>query len=156
MLTDNMKALIADFSAGAVATINPDGSPSVSPKATFVVLNDKTLAFGNIRSPNTVRNIEGNPVIEVCFTDILARRAVRVSGTAVNVLKEDASPALVGAYSAPWAPYLDHVTSFVVISVTAAEVITSPAYDVGFTEDDLRATNLQKLHDIQPIKGASA
>jgi hypothetical protein len=36
--------------------------------------------------------------------------------------------------------------AFVTIAVSAAELILSPAYDLGFTEDDLRASNLAKLN----------
>ena len=57
MLTAEMRKLITDHTAGMVATINDDGTPSVSPKATFVVLDDRTLAFGNLRSPGTLANL---------------------------------------------------------------------------------------------------
>jgi len=146
MLTEDMKTLIANFSAGAVATINENGTPAVSPKATFVVLDDTRIAFGNIRSSGTVRNLRRNPAIEVCFTDILTRRAVRISGTAENIARADADATLIEAYARAWAPYLAHVRSFVLIDITAAERITSPAYDAGFTEAELRDTNLRKLN----------
>ena len=45
---------LVSASAGAVATVNADGTPAVSPKATFVVVDDQRVAFGNIRSPATV------------------------------------------------------------------------------------------------------
>ena len=149
MLRQDMQDLIRAFSAGSVATINDDGTPSVSPKATFVVLDEVTVAFGNIRSPGTVHNLQHRAAIEVCFTDILARRAVRISGTGKSVPKSEADASLLDAYRVSWAPYLDHVRSFVVIDVTAAEIITSPAYDVGFTEAELRETNLKKLVDLE-------
>ena len=148
MLSDDMQALIRNFSAGSVATVNADGSPSVSPKATFVILDETIIAFGNLRSPGTVENITRNPSIEVCFTDILARRAVRVSGTATLVAKSDAGPELRDAYAETWAPYVNYVRSFVVISITATEMIWSPAYDVGFTEAELRSTNLSRLMEL--------
>jgi len=56
MLNDEMKKLIGDHSAGMVATINDDGTPSVSPKATLVILRDTEIAFGNIRSPGSPAN----------------------------------------------------------------------------------------------------
>ena len=52
-LTEPMKRLIRNFSVGAVATINEDGTPAVSPKATFVVVDDECIAFGNIRIPRS-------------------------------------------------------------------------------------------------------
>jgi hypothetical protein len=35
---------------GFVATIAADGTPCVSPKATFFVVDDCTIAYGDIRS----------------------------------------------------------------------------------------------------------
>ena len=146
MLTDEMQRLILRFSAGAVATVDADGTPAVSPKATFVVLDDRTLAFGHIRSPGTVANLRRNPAIEVCFTDVVTRRAVRVKGTAAIIRRGDADGALDDAFEAAWGPYLPHMGAYVRIAVTAAEMILSPAYDLGLTEDELRKTNLEKLN----------
>ena len=146
MLTDEMQTLITQFSAGAVATVNADGTPAVSPKATFVVLDDRTLAFGHIRSPGTVANLRRNPAIEVCFTDVVTRRAVRVTGTAVIVPQRDADSVLDDAFAASWGLYRPHMGAYVRIDVTAAEMIFSPAYDLGLTEDELRKTNLEKLN----------
>ena len=66
-LTPPMKTLIENYTAGAVATINAHGLPAVSPKATFVVVDDSRIAFGNIRSPGTVANIHACPEVEVNF-----------------------------------------------------------------------------------------
>ena len=146
MLTEEMQTLIRRFSAGAVATVNPDGTPSVSPKATFVILDSRTLAFGHIRSPGTVANLRRNPAIEVCFIDVVTRRAVRVSGTATIVRREEADPPLDDAFDAAWGPYRPCMGAYVRIAASAAEMILSPAYDLGLTEDELRKTNLEKLN----------
>ena len=147
-LTAPMKRLIADFNAGAVGTINEDGTPAVSPKATFVVIDDECIAFGNIRSPGTVANIRARPDVEVNFIDVLARRAVRVKGRAEIVEKESAAgQRLLPAFREHWAPYLPHMQCFVNISVTHAELVLSPAYDIGHTADELRKVNLEKLAD---------
>ena len=98
MLTKEMKQLISDHRAGMVATINDNGTPSVSPKATFVILDDQTLAFGNIRSPNTLANLRKRPSVEVCFIDVLTRKAVRVTGTASIVGKEEPDSGLTSAF----------------------------------------------------------
>ena len=82
MLTQQMKSLIENNTLGSVATVTPSGLPRVSPKGTFVVWNDKTLVFSNIRSPETVTNIEHTPAVEVLFTDVFHRTGCRVSGTA--------------------------------------------------------------------------
>ncbi len=146
MLNAEMKKLITDHTAGMVASINDDGSPSVSPKATFVVVDDGHIAFGNIRSPGTLSNLRKRPSVEVCFIDVLTRKAVRVTGTAEIIRKVDAGPEMVSAFDAIWAQYVPHMSDFVSISVSAAELILSPAYDLDFTEDQLKQANLAKLN----------
>lgn len=146
MLTSNMKSLIRSFSAGSVATVNKDGTPSVSPKATFVVLDDTTIAYGNIRSPRTSANLRTNPGIEVCFTDIVHRKALRVTGTGETISLVDATPEMHEAFSAGWKDYKERMSSFVVIRISAVEDITSPAYDIGLTETELKEVNLAKLN----------
>lgn len=146
MLTAEMKELIGNHRAGLVATINDDGTPSVSPKATFVILDESSIAFGNIRSPGTLANLRKRPCVEVCFIDVVTRKAVRVTGTGAIVRKADADAKLIGAFEADWTAYLAHMSAFVTIAVSAAELILSPAYDLGHTEDDLRRTNLAKLN----------
>ncbi len=146
MLTDPMKSLIRAFSAGSVATVSTNGTPSVSPKATFVILDDQTLAYGNIRSPRTSANLRANPAVEVCFTDVVHRRALRITGTAEILRAADAGPDIHAAFATSWADYKSRMSSFVVIRITDVEEITSPAYDAGITVAELKATNLEKLN----------
>ena len=145
-LTPPMKQLIENYTAGAVATVNEDGLPAVSPKATFVVVEDDCIAFGNIRSPGTVANIRLCPEVEVNFIDVLTRRAVRVRGTAQILDKEtEGGQRLMPFFEALWAPYIELMDNFVSIAITRAELILSPAYEVGHTAEDLRRVNLEKL-----------
>ncbi len=146
MLTSEMKRLINDYSAGMVATTNDDGTPAVSPKATFVVIDDGSIAFGNIRSPGTLANLRKRSAVEVCFIDVLARKAVRVAGKAAIVPKVKAEANLLAAFEASWADYVPQMSAFVTIDIEAAELILSPAYDVGHTEEELRLANLAKLN----------
>ena len=148
MLTTEMKRLIGDYSAGMVATINDDGTPSVSPKATFVVLDDSTIAFGNIRSPGTLANLRQRHSVEICFIDVLKRKAVRVTGESTVVLKRDADSKLSAAFESAWAQYVPYMSAFVVTHISAAELILSPAYDLNYTEDELRKSNLAKLNSL--------
>jgi len=67
---------------GFVATTSPDGAPNVSPKSTFFVVDDNTIAFGEIRSPGTIRNLRANPRIEIIFVDPFVRKGYRFAGTA--------------------------------------------------------------------------
>jgi general stress protein 26 len=149
MLTEQMKVLIRNYSGGAVATINDDGTPSVSTKATFTIVDDSTIAFGNLRSPGTVANLKQRPAVEVCFLDVLKRKAVRVTGQGKLIPTAEADAALRSAFENDWADYIDKMDGFVRINVSAAELILSPAYDVGADEQELHADNLIKLNAIE-------
>ena len=60
MLTSDMKRIIEEQRLGFVSTADLNGTPNLSPKGTFIVLNDQTIAFGEIRSPGTMRNLRAN------------------------------------------------------------------------------------------------
>jgi general stress protein 26 len=149
ILNEEMKSLITNYNAGAVATVNQDGSPAVSPKATFVIVDDGCIAYGDIRSPGTTNNIKRKPVVEIIFTDVLARRAVRVTGVASIAEKNsEQGKMLMPFFQRNWAPYLEAMQCFVSISISRAELILSPAYDVGFSKEELMKVNLEKINKI--------
>ena len=101
---------------------------------TFVILSDTALAFGNIRSPGTLANIRRQPNVEVCFIDVVLRKAVRATGTASIHRKDGADAELREAFEERWAAFHPYMSSFVKIDVRRAELVLSPAYDVGFTK----------------------
>ena len=145
-LSPAMRRLIRDYNAGSVATVNADGTPAVSPKATFVVVDDSCIAYGNIRSPGSSDNLRERPCVEVNFIDVLARLALRVRGRARLVAKHSAeAEPLLAQFEALWAPYLDQMSEFVCIDIEAVQMITSPAYDVGLKRDELMSSNFDKL-----------
>jgi len=144
-----MQQFIRDFNAGAVATVNEDGTPAVSIKATFVIVDDQTIAYGDIRSPGTRANLQRLSAVEVVFTDVLARRALRVRGKADIVDKDsEQGKVLLPHFEQRWEPYVGHMSCFVKISVSRAELVLTPAYDLGFTKEELVQTNLEKLKKI--------
>ena len=149
MLTNEMQKLINDYNIGLVSTINDDATPAVSPKGTFVVVDDKQIAFGNIRSPQTLYNILVRPKVEVCFVDILLRKVLRISGSAVMSVKSETEPIVVDIFSKIYSNYMDIITEIVLINVSTAEMICSPAYDIGFSEKDLYRINLEKLNSLK-------
>jgi uncharacterized protein len=148
MLTPDMKRIIEEQRLGFVATADPNGTPNVSPKGTFVVLNDETIAFGEIRSPGTIRNLRANPRIEVNFVDPFVRKGYRFSGTAIVVERADgAFDALLGHFRGALAP---RIRAIVTITVTKALPLTSPAYDDGNTEPELRRAWTTRFRKLQP------
>ena len=131
MLTPAMVDLIATYTIGCVATVRADGSAAVSPKATFLVVNERTIAFANIRSPGTIENLRRRPNVEVNFIDVFARKACRVVGSGRYLSREDAEPALRRRFDEKWPDLYDAMKGFVLIDLTEAEALTSPSYDFG-------------------------
>jgi uncharacterized protein len=144
MLTDVMKRIIQENTIGLVATVTPDGAPAVSPKATMVILDDTHIAFSDIRSPGTARNIKANPAVELNFIDVFRRQACRVKGVAVYHAKgEDGFNALAHHFT-PWENLADRIRGYFVVEVTKAQHILSPAYDAGADEEALKEEWLGK------------
>jgi uncharacterized protein len=148
MLTTDMKRIIEEQRLGFVATAAPDGTPNVSPKGTFIVLDDQTIAFGEIRSPGTIRNLRANPRIEVNFVDPFVRKGYRFAGTAAVVDRGNrAFDALLGHFRSALVP---RMRAIVTITVTRALPLTSPAYDDGKTEPELRRAWTARFRKLQP------
>jgi uncharacterized protein len=138
MLTDEMKSIIGTYPLGFVASVNEDGTPNLSPKGTFVVLNDTQLVFGHIRSPGTMANIAKRPTIEVNFLDVRARKAVRLRGRARMFSRSAPEFSPLFAALEGWKGYTELMKAVVRVDIETASLILSPAYDIGHTEAQLR------------------
>ena len=151
MLNSFAKQVIERFPLGFVATVTRDGMPSLSPKGTFFVLDDETIAFGEIRSPGTMTNLENLPKAEVNFIDIWLRKGVRIFGTVTVIHRntfefEELYPRWDSAF-----PALAHrINAIVKIKVERVKPITTPPYDDGVTEEEMIALYKQKFAEIYP------
>ena len=141
-LTDDMKKVLAAHSLGYVASIAEDGSPSLSPKATFLAMGDDKIMFGEMRSPTTVKNIAVNPMVEVNFVDVLARKGFRCKGPAVFHARgtEQFDRCLAEFAKVREPGLLDMFNGIVLIDLETASPLISPAYETGQTEESLRAS----------------
>lgn len=146
MINADVKTLIADFPLGFTATVTPAGEPAVAPKGTFLVLDDATIAFADIRSPGTLKNLAANPACEVNFIDILKRTGARVKGTARIVAREtDAFDALLPRWEQFWPDLAHRIRALVLIDVSASSAYRTPPYDDGATEEEMIAMYKKKL-----------
>ena len=154
ILTADMKRMItSEFGTCFVATVSPDGKPNLSPKGTLEVLDDNHLAFCEIRSPNTRRNLEQNPNIEINIVDMLSRKGYRFKGRA-EVLREgtlyydvvrrlnsgSVEPPPAERVRDPDVPEGSYwVKSVIYVTVEWAAPVSSPIYDHGYDEETVRA-----------------
>jgi uncharacterized protein len=151
ILTDDMQRVVREQRLAYVATVNPDGTPNLSPKGTTTVWDDDHLIFADIRSPGTVANLRRNPAVEVNVVDWFTRKGYRFSGTATvhteGPLFEQAL-ALYGQRGPSDAPR--RINAIVLIAVTRARPLISPAYDRDTTEEQIRATWEGYYQEIRP------
>jgi predicted pyridoxine 5'-phosphate oxidase superfamily flavin-nucleotide-binding protein len=149
ILTADMKRVVAEQKLGFVATVSADGTPNLSPKATMQVLDDEHIVFADIRSPQTMANIARNPAMEINFVDQFSRTGYRFKGRARVVAKGTPEFATLAArYSASL--LVERYRAMVVLHVTKAAPLISPAYDAGATEPELRRQFRAYFESIQP------
>ena len=145
ILTEDMKRAV-DTQLGFVATVCPDGTPNLSPKGTTAAWDDDHLVFAHIHSPGTVANLRSNPSIEINVVDQLVRKGYRFKGTAVVHTDGDVFERGIRFYEARGTPKArERIRAIVMVTVERALPVTSPAYDLGVTEDELRELWLARL-----------
>lgn len=149
-LTDDMKRVIDEQRLGFVATASADGTPNLSPKATFVVLDDETIAFAEIRSPNTMRNIAAGSLVDVNFVDPFVRKGYRFKGKADVVVRGGEGFDGLMAHFAGTGDLAKMIGAIVRIRIESASALISPAYDRGQTEDALRRSWTERFRAQQP------
>lgn len=145
VLTEDMRRVV-EAELGFIATVCPDGTPNLSPKGTIAVWDDDHLVFADVRSPTTVANLRSNPAIEVNVVDQLVRKGYRFKGTgAVHTEGADFERGLELYEARGTVNARERIRSIVIIAVERALRVTSPAYDIGATEAELRETYLRRL-----------
>jgi predicted pyridoxine 5'-phosphate oxidase superfamily flavin-nucleotide-binding protein len=137
ILTDDMKRFVRQQRLAFVATVCADNTPNLSPKGTLAVWDDDHLVFANIRSPRTIANLRRNAAVEVNVVDPMVRKGYRFKGTATVLeagIRYEEAAAFFTARSV-----LNPFREVVVIKVERALPVTSPAYDLGLSEEEVRA-----------------
>ena len=146
MIPESARKLIEDWRLGFVASADAEGRVNLSPKGTFVVIDEATIGFAEMRSPQTIANIRARPGVEVNFVNILTRRGVRLRGEAWIAERDSlAFEELEHRFTAHWADLSDMFNAFVVIPVTECKPLQSPAYEAGASEAALTALWLEKI-----------
>ena len=136
IITSEIKTFLNSQKLGYVATVSSDGKPNISPKGTIIPWSENLLAFADIRSPDTMVNLENNPFVEINVIDPLSRKGYLFAGTG-KIIKDDLL----------YGEILNHyrtngiqspINSIVLVSISSISVVTSPLYDLGKTEEEIK------------------
>jgi predicted pyridoxine 5'-phosphate oxidase superfamily flavin-nucleotide-binding protein len=129
-----MKRVVREQRLAFVATVGPDGTPSLSPKGTTRVWDDEHLVFADIMSPGTVANLRANPAVEVNVVDPIARKGYRFKGPAEVHRDGTRFENVMRWYETERGSDVSRVSSVVLVRVEDAAPLVSPAYADGTSE----------------------
>jgi len=137
LITQKIKDFLNFQKLGYVATVSFDGKPNLSPKGTIIGWNLNTLAFADIRSPDTMNNLQRNPNVEINVIDPLSRKGYLFKGKARIVkdgilFEEILSHYRHNGIKSP-------IKSIVLVDVSSITDVTSPLYDLGVSEQDIKS-----------------
>ena len=136
LITSEIKNFLNLQKLGYVATVSSDGKPNISPKGTIIAWSSTVIAFADIRSPDTMLNLQKNPFVEINVIDPLSRKGYLFSGTA-KIIKD------TPLYDDILIHYRNNgiqspINSIVIVDVSSVSIVTSPLYDLGKTEDEIK------------------
>jgi len=137
VITSEIKNFLNLQKLGYVATVSSDGKPNVSPKGTIIAWSSTILAFADIRSPDTMLNLQNNPFVEINVIDPLSRKGYLFSGTAKIIKDTPLYDDILSYYrnNGIQSP----INSIVIVDVSSVSIVTSPLYDLGKTEDEIKS-----------------
>ena len=136
MITHKIRKLLSEQKLGFVATVSPDGTPNLSPKGTIIVWDEHTLAFADIRSPQTMRNLRNNPSIEINVVDPFSRKGFRFKGVAEIISNGEKYDKIFSHYQKSGVK--SSIKSIVLVNVKEVNEVLSPLYDLGFSEEEIK------------------
>ena len=136
IISADMRRVVEEQRQGFAATVCPDGTPNLSPKGTTAVWDDDHLVFADIRSPRSVENLRHNPAIEVNVVDPISRKGYRFKGTAAVLTEGDLFEETQTFYRERGVA--NEIRAVVFVEVQRALSLTSPAYDLGASEEEVR------------------
>ena len=137
ILTPEIRAFLDSQKLGYVATVSGDNTPNLSPKGTIIGWDENTLAFADIRSPDTIRNLEMNPAVEINVINPLLRKGFLFKGKSQIIKNGEVYDAVLARYRNQGIK--SPIGAIVLVDVAEVQSVTSPLYDLGVTENEIKS-----------------
>ena len=139
MISQEIKETIKKAKLCFVATINHDGSPNLSPKASLEVWDQCHVIFAHIESFKTIENLKSRPLVAINVVDFIKRKGFCLEGEAT--IFQHGTPEYDFIAEPIWKNHGPQypVHCAVKVKVHSAGGLYSPAYkyDDKATEDNL-------------------
>jgi len=137
LITQEIKDFLNVHKLAYVATVSPDGKPNISPKGTLVGWTSDTLAFADIRSPDTMNNLQRNPDVEINTIDPFSRKGYLFKGRARILENGSIYDDVLNYYRSQGVK--SPINSVVLVDVSDVSKVTSPLYDMGIPEQEIKS-----------------
>ena len=137
MITQEIKDFLNLQKLGYVATVSSDGKPNISPKGTIIGWTSEMLAFADIRSPDTMKNLQNNSHVEINVIDPLFRKGYLFQGVAKIIDNGDVYDDILNYYRTNGIK--SPINSIVLVDVLHVSQVTSPLYDMGISEHEIKS-----------------
>ena len=137
MITSEIKNFLNTQKLGYVATVSSDGLPNISPKGTIIAWASEILAFADIRSPDTVKNLQNNPNVEINVIDPLLRKGYLFKGV-TRLINSGLQYDEILQY------YRDNgitspINAIILVDISEISDVISPLYDMGISEGEIKS-----------------
>lgn len=137
LISEEINAFLDLQKLGYVATVSSDGKPNLSPKGTIIKWTDDSLAFADIRSPDTMKNLVNNPNVEINVIDPLLRKGFLFQGQAQIIRETSQFDEILNYYRSRGVK--SSINSIVLVKISSISEVTSPLYDLGISEDEIKS-----------------
>lgn len=137
MISQEVKEFLNSQKLGYVASVSSDGLPNISPKGTIFAWTSEILAFADIRSPDTMKNLQTNPCVEINVIDPLLRKGFLFRGSARIIKEGSLFTRILNHYREN--KIKSPINSIVLVDVSHVSAVTSPLYDLGFSEQEIKS-----------------
>ena len=146
VISSEIKSFLNSQKLGYVATVSPDGKPNISPKGTIISWTSDLLAFANIRSPDTMSNLKINSAMEINVIDPLSRKGYLFIGTGKIIKDSPLFDEILTYYrnNGIQSP----INSVVLVTVSSVSEVTSPLYDLGKSESEIKLRWKKYFNDL--------
>jgi hypothetical protein len=137
MISQKIKDFLNLHKLGYVATVSSDGKPNISPKGTIIAWTSSVLAFVDIRSPDTMNNLQNNPNVEINVVDPILRKGYLFQGTARILTNDELFEEISTFYVTTGMK--SSINSIVLVDISSVSEVTSPLYDIGISEQEIKS-----------------
>ena len=137
MITKEIQDFLSLQKLAYIATVSSEGKPNISPKGTLIGWDSETLAFADIRSPDTMKNLNNNPDVEINVIDPLLRKGFLFQGKARIISDKIVYEKILNHYRENGVK--SPINSIVLVDVSSISEVLSPLYDLGVSEDEIKS-----------------